>query len=88
MRWGLRTGISGHRDLLVPRDMSGFSGWPSRAEEGLEGKIHQVVSRGRIRGSWESLAEMSCPVQAPGSKGHELYLGIRQTCSYPKPASS
>ena len=88
MRWGPRTGISGPRDLLLPRDMSGFSGGPSRAEEGLEGKIQQVVSQGQIRGSWESLAEMSCPVRAPGSKGHEFHLGVRQTCSYPKPASS
>ena len=57
--------------------MSGFSGGPSRAEEGLEGKEQQAVSWGQIRGSWESLAEMSCPVQALGSKGHELHLGIR-----------
>ena len=88
MRWGPRTGIPGPWDLLVPRDMSGFSGGLSRAEEGLEGKIQQVVSQGRIRGSWESLAEMSCPVQAPGSKGYGLHLGVRQTCSYPKSASS
>lgn len=40
-----------HGDLLVPSDRSGFSGGPSRAEEGLEGKIQWVVSQGQIRGS-------------------------------------
>lgn len=38
---GPRTGIPGPGDLLVPRDMSGFSEAVA-PEEGLEGKIQQV----------------------------------------------
>ena len=77
-----------HGDLLVLRDRSGFSGGPSGAEEGLEGKIQWVVSQGQIRGSQESLAETRCPIQAPWSGDHELHLGVRQTCLFPKTASS
>lgn len=67
--------------------MSGFSGGLSRSEKGVEGTIHWVVSQGQITGSWESLGEIRCPVQAPWSGGHDLHLRVRQTCLHPKPAS-
>lgn len=73
-----------HGEQLVPRTMGGG---PSRAEKGVEGKIHWVVSQGQIKGSWESLGEIRCPVLTPWSGGYKLHLGVRQTCLHPKHSS-
>lgn len=73
-----------HGEQLVPRTMGGG---PPRAEKGVEGKVHGVVSQGQSKGSWERLAEIRCPVQTPWSGGYERHLGVRHACLHRKHAS-
>lgn len=85
--WGLRTGSSGYPRAWETAWAEVYDGGPSRAEKGGE-EGRSGGEPGQIRGSFEALAEIRCPVQAPSSEGHELHLGVRWTCLHPKPASS
>lgn len=70
MSWGLRAGISGHT-------YAWGTAFSEKHEKGVEGKVHWVVGQAQVRGSWQSLAESRCPVQAPQSGGHKLHLEVR-----------